>query len=109
MFVIWFNMYPGDKESRWPHELFTDPRVTQRWDEPKTAGRWFLTHLSGLTPSRGGDQRFPQQVDALWDTYILFDDRGDWKEEPTGLLSWGYTVIRSREKLAQDFRFAARQ
>jgi hypothetical protein len=35
VFVIWFKMYPGDKESRWPRDLFFDARVSQRWDEPR--------------------------------------------------------------------------
>src|SRR5438876_1021847 len=53
-------MYPGDEESKWPRELLTDARVEHRWDEPKTAGRWFLTNLQSLRPPRDGrsDCRF---------------------------------------------------
>ena len=36
VFVIWFRMYPGDAQSKWPRELLTDRRVEHRWDEPKT-------------------------------------------------------------------------
>jgi hypothetical protein len=106
LFVIWFRMYPGDEESRWPRELLTDRRVEHRWDEPKTAGRWFMTHLSSLRPSRGGDGRFPQQVDALWDSYLLFDRSATWNDAPNGLLSWGFTVMRTRAQLLSDFQFA---
>lgn len=105
VFVIWFRMYPGDAESKWPREIFTDTRVTQRWDEPKTAGRWFMERLSSLRPSRGGDASFPQRVDALWDSYLMFDRTATWNDTPNGLLSWGYTVMRTREKLAKDFQF----
>jgi hypothetical protein len=73
VFVIWFRMYPGDAQSKWPRELLTDRRVEHRWDEPKAAGRWFLGNLQSLHPSRGGDGVFPQRVDALWDSYLLFD------------------------------------
>ena len=106
VFVIWFNMYPGDSEVRWPRDLFTDERVTQRWDEPKTAGRWFMTHLRSIHPSRGGDEKFPQKVDALWDTYLLFDRTATWKQAPDGLLSWGYTILRTKDQLASDFHYA---
>jgi len=99
-------MYPRDEESRWPRELLTDRRVEHRWDEPKTAGRWFMTHLSSLRPSRGGDGRFPQQVDALWDSYLLFDRSATWNDAPNGLLSWVFTVMRTRAQLLSDFQFA---
>lgn len=99
-------MYPGDSPRRWPREIFTGSEVTQGWDEPKTAGKWFLTHLGGMHPSRGGDGKFPQQVDAMWDTYILFDRDAKWDDVPDGLLSWGYTVVRTRQQLSDDFRYA---
>ena len=106
VFVIWFRMYPGDAQSKWPHELLTDRRVAHRWDEPKTAGRWFLTNLRSLRPSRGGDGVFPQRVDALWDSYLLFDRKAVWNDTPTGVLSWSYTVMRTRAQLVKDFQFA---
>jgi len=109
VFVIWFNMYKGDSETKWPVGLFRDDRVTERWDEPKSAGRWFLNHLQSLHPALGGDEKFPQQVDALWDSYILFDRNAQWQQAPTGLLSWGYTIMRTRDKLAEDFRYAVHE
>lgn len=108
MFTIWFRMYPGDAHSKWPSQLLTDKRVEHRWDEPKAAGRWFLTRLTMLRPSRGGDGQFPQRADALWDTYLLFDRNATWDEVPNGVLSWGYTVRRTREQLSKDFQFAIR-
>ena len=106
VFVVWFRMYPGDAESKWPREILIDRRVEQRWDEPKTAGRWFLTHLSDLRPSRGGARAFPQPAEALWDSYLLFDRGATWTNTPSGVLSWGSTVIRTRDKLVEDFRYA---
>lgn len=105
MFAVWFKMYPGDSESSWPSALLTDARVQHRWDEPKSAGRWFLENLKSLRPSRGGDGRFPQRVDAMWDTYILFDRSAAWKDKPDGLLSWGYTIMRTRDQLQRDFNY----
>ena len=109
VFVIWFNMYKGDSATKWPVGLFHDDRVTERWDESKSAGRWFLTNLKSLHPALGGDDKFPQQVDALWDSYLLFDKNAQWHQAPTGLLSWGYTIMRTRDKLAEDFQYAVSQ
>ena len=104
--VIWFSTYPGDAETKWRSDLLTDARAGHRWDEPKSAGRWFMTNLRALRPARGGDGIFPQRDDAMWDTYLLFDRRAVWSDAPTGLLSWGYTVMRTRAQLLKDFRFA---
>ena len=106
VFVIWFRMYPGDAETKWRSDLLTDRRVEHRWDEPKTAGRWFLANLQSLRPSRGGDGVFPQRADALWDSYLLFDRGATWNDTPSGVLSWGYTVMRTRAQLLKDFQFA---
>jgi hypothetical protein len=100
-------MYPGDEASRWPRTLFRDPRVQQRWDEPKTAGRWFLDHLRDLRPSRHVDGRFPQKVDAMWGTWMLFDRKATWKDRPEGLLSWGYPIMATRDQLQQDLDVVA--
>ena len=65
-----------------------------------------MTHLSDLRPSRGGDGRFPQRDDALWDSYVLFDRDATWDSAPTGVVSWGFTVMRTRQKLAADLQYA---
>ena len=106
MFVVWFSMYPGDAESRWPRQIFRYRRVLQTWDEPKAAGRWFMSHLSALRPSRGGDGEFPQRDAALWDSYLLFDRAATWGDAPSGVVSWGFPVMRTRQKLAADLQYA---
>ena len=105
MFVVWFRMYPGDQESRWPREILLDRRVVQTWDEPKAAGRWFKSHLSELRPSRGGGGPFPQRDEALWDSYVLFDRDATWNSTPSGVVSWGFTVMSTHQKLAEDLRY----
>ena len=102
MFVVWFRMYPGDEESRWPRELFQDARVQQRWDEPKIAGRWFLENLRDLRPARAVSGKFPQRVDAMWDTWMLFDRKAGWQDKPDGLVSWGYPIMETRGRLEED-------
>lgn len=99
-------MYPGDSETSWPSALLTDKRVQHRWDEPKVAGRWFLENLRTMQPTRGGG-RFPQRVDAMWDTWILFDGDATWTASgPSSVVSWGYTIMKTKEQLAENFTLA---
>ena len=102
MFVVWFRMYPGDEESKGPRTVFNDARVEQRWDDPKAAGAWFLDHLKELHPAHKVSGKFPQRVDAMWDTWILFDRDAAWTDVPGGLLSWGYTIMATRSQLEAD-------
>jgi hypothetical protein len=102
VFVVWFRMYPGDEESKWPHTVFNDPRVEQRWDDPKAAGVWFLEHLKDMRPAHQVAGKFPQRVDAMWDTWMLFDRGAAWTDRPAGLLSWGYPVMPTHAQLEAD-------
>jgi hypothetical protein len=95
-------MLDGDEAGQWPRAVFTDTRVEQRWDEPKAAGAWFLEHLRDLRPAHQVNGRFPQRVDAMWDTWMLFDRGATWKETPGGLLSWGYTIMQTRGQFQDD-------
>lgn len=85
-----------------PSPVFTDRRVEQRWDEQKDAGRWFLDTLRDLRPAHSVSGKFPQRVDAMWDTWLLFDRNTTWTDAPGGLLSWGYTIMETRGQLQQD-------
>jgi hypothetical protein len=99
-------MYPGDSETAWPSALLTDPRVQHRWDEPKAAGRWFLENLGTMKPTRGGG-KFPQRVDAMWDTWIMFNRDAVWTgDAPSSVMSWGYTIMKTKEQLAENFALA---
>jgi hypothetical protein len=102
VFVIWFRMLDEDEAGRLPRQVFTDTRVEQRWDEPKAAGAWFLEHLRDLHPARPVSGTFPQRVDAMWDTWMLFDRGAAWTDVPGGLVSWGYTIMQTREQFAED-------
>lgn len=95
-------MYDEDEMSRWPRTVFTDARVQQRWDEAKAAGAWFLEHLRDLRPARKVSGRFPQRLDAMWDTWMLFDRGAIWKDTPDGLISWGYTIMQTRGQFQED-------
>ena len=103
MFVVWFRMLEDDELGRWPRQIFTDRRVEQRWDAQKTAGKWFLDNLRDMRPAHAVAGTFPQRVDAMWDTWMLFDRGGTWKgNTPDGLLSWGYTIMKTRQQFQDD-------
>jgi hypothetical protein len=102
VFVVWFRMLDDDEFTRWPRQVFADERVEQRWDEPKAAGRWFLDNLRELRPAHAVSGKFPQRVDAMWDTWMLFDRGARWTDNPGGLLSWGYTIMQTRGQLQED-------
>lgn len=47
-------------------------------------------------------------ADALWNADLLFDAKAAWTGTmPKGLVSWGATVLRTRDRLAQDLRRVA--
>ena len=100
-------MYPGDARAKWPAEALTDARVAHRWDGSNTAGRFFLQHLRELGPRVAGGA-YRSDADALWDAYLLFDAKSRWTGTmPDGLVSWGSTVMQSRDRLAHDIEATA--
>lgn len=97
-------MYPGDARHRWHADLLQDPRLVHRWDEQKTVGRFFMTHRDWLRPAFES-QAGPTQGDALWDAWVLFDRTGTWTgTTPGGLVGWGATVLKTRERLTATLR-----
>jgi hypothetical protein len=45
----------------------------------------------------------------MWDAYLLYDRSARWHERPSGLVSWGYTIMRTRAALVRDLdRVASR-
>ena len=99
-------MYPNDARTQWPAALLTDARFSQRWDESKAVGRFFYRHAGVLQP-RAGATKLRTDVDTMWDAYLLFDADAAWTEAmPAGLISWGSTIMNTRERLAADLRRA---
>ena len=46
VYVVWFDMFPGDARWRWDGGGLTDARVVHFWDEDKTVGAWFSANLT---------------------------------------------------------------
>lgn len=91
VYAVWFNMLPADSRERWPDSLLTDPRVTHYWDEGKLAGRFFGEHVTAREPGH-----------VEWDAYLLYGSEAEWKEQPEPQVSWGRTIVQSRERLQAD-------
>jgi hypothetical protein len=83
VYVVWFNMYPGDARWRWDGGGIIDPRVVHYWDESKSVGTWFSANLTG----RGS---------PTWDFYALYPPDARDLSKPT---SMGGTIISRRAEL----------
>jgi hypothetical protein len=96
VYAVWYEMYPGDSPDDFPEArlLMRDRRVTHYWDQPKDVGRWFY----GLVPTN-------VKGDIEWDAFYLYSTDSVWggnvEDRPTGLLTWGRTILRDRKKLTE--------
>ncbi len=86
------QLIAGDARSEWKKSFIPDPRVVHFWDEQRVVGRWFAEQ-----------GRYAGDVEVVWDIYFLFGPEARWEELPDPLLSWGNTVVGTREKLQRDF------
>ena len=85
-------MYPGDSESDWPAKLLTGSRVEHYWDEQRVIGRWYGENV---TAKKKGH--------VEWDAYFLYRASSKWGDAgPSDLVSWGRTIVNTREQLKKD-------
>ena len=59
-----------------------------------------LRPLGGINEMRSWFNTNTSHV--MWDTWMLFDRGATWKDNPDGLLSWDYTIMRTRGQLQED-------
>ena len=99
VYVVWFEMYPGDSPKAFPkaRKFLPDPRVNHYWDQLKEVGRWFVKAL----PS-------DYKGEIQWDAFYLYGRDSVWDDQPSSLLVWGRTILGSRKKLRDEItRLAA--
>jgi hypothetical protein len=103
VYAIWFNMYPGDARDRWRSSLLPDARAVHFWDEAQSAGRLFAGVLPRLAAQRAAGS-IDLEGDVLWDAYLLFgrDARWETDEAPPDVVSWGSTILLTRETFRHD-------
>ena len=108
VYAVWYDMYPTDERSRWPGGLLTDARAAHRWDDGRLLGKWYWDELPRIQPLRAPESLVPDEG-PMWDAYFLYDRDASWDERPSGLVSWGYTIMRTRAALVRDLnRLGAR-
>jgi len=102
VYAVWFNMFPGDAREQWRSDLLNDARVVHYWDEQKSVGRFYFQTLPLIWERRAPGTMTPQDL-ALWDAYLLYGPDARWNDQPPEMISWGATILLTREKLARDF------
>ena len=98
VYAVSFRMLASDRVAKWlvePHDLLSDPRVLHYWDEGSVVGRYYEEHVTRL-----GD---PGEDRVEWDAYFLYGPGATWGEQPPEHVSWGRTIVDSRERLLRDF------
>jgi len=88
VYAVWYNMLLLDARAGWPGELLTDSRVAHFWDNDKILG-----------------QTYAKQVDfpgVLWAAFFLYGPEASWDDSPPKSVSWGSTIMRTRERLKTD-------
>ena len=103
VYAVWFNMFPGDARDHWRRDLLTDARVVHYWDEQQSVGRLYFQALPRIWERRAPDTITPQDL-ALWDAYLLYARDAQWNDQPPDVVSWGATILLTREKLTRDFK-----
>lgn len=89
VFVVWFDMLPGDSRGLVDRKVLNDHRVANYYDPNHVVGSWFAEHT--------GD------AGIVWDAYFLYGADASWTDEPGPLVSSGQTVIGSSEDLGVAF------
>ncbi|MGH9389519.1 MAG: hypothetical protein ACRD1Z_07880 [Vicinamibacteria bacterium] len=98
VYAVAFRMLPSDWLAGWatrPQDLLSDPRAEHSWDGGRVVGRWYDQRVTRI----GG----PDDDRVEWDAYFLYGPEAEWGEEPPALVSWGRTIVDSRNRLSQDF------
>jgi len=108
VYAVWFSMYEGDSRARWRRELMPDRRVEHFWDEERVLGRRYYNDLARLAKRRApGTKNLEGTVQ--WDAYMLYASGVKWDAGRTNVISWGRTILLTRETLQREFvKHAAR-
>ena len=90
VYVVWFNMLPGDSRDLIDRKVLNDHRAANYYDPNRVVGSWFAQRTEG-----GGG--------IVWDAYFLYGADASWTAEPGPLVSSGGSVIDSTADLAEAF------
>lgn len=87
VFAVWFNMYPGDHQTKWNPKLLDDSRVSHFWDEERQLGNWYA--------SEGAYPYGP----IAWDMFIFYAPNSSWDDGVQLIIRSGVTIIREKDLL----------
>jgi hypothetical protein len=90
VYVVWFDMMPGDSRNLVDRKVFNDRRATNFYDAGRVVGSWFA--------QRSGDSG-----GIVWDAYFLYGRDAAWSSTPGPLISSGGDVIGAGADLAAAF------
>ena len=108
VYAVWFNMYEGDSRARWRRDLMPDSRVEHFWDEGRALGLRYFDDLARLAGRRAANTK-ETEGKVLWDAYLLYPTGATWDGSRTNVISWGRTILLTRDTLQRDFvKYAAR-
>jgi hypothetical protein len=91
-------MLASDRIAKWmvePDDLLSDSRAVHFWDAGRVVGRYYEERVTRL--GNPGDERIE------WDAYFLYAPDATWVEGPPEQISWGRTIVDSRDRLLRDF------
>ena len=86
VYVVWFNMLPGDSRQGWDGYLVPDPRATNLWDQKRLVSRTLGDNVEGASQ-------------PVWDAYLLYGPEATWGTKPPPPLGTGYTIYGTRDRL----------
>jgi hypothetical protein len=101
VYAVWYNMFPGDSRAKWRADLLTDTRVSHFWDERRAVGNLYFQDLPRMWERRAAETVLPQDL-VLWDAYLLYSPDAAWGEQLPETVSWGATILRTRDQLKRD-------
>lgn len=91
VYVVWFDMLPGD-DRRWTDlQVLNDPRVTNYWDSAKATGSFYADKVE-------------DSPGVEWDAYFLYGPEARWSDTPAPQLSTGGPVLGMSDQLAAAIR-----
>jgi len=98
VYAVWYEMLPGDSKAAYPsaRKLMPDRRVAHYWDKEKATGKWFKTAVPNS-----------YEKPVMWDAYYLYDADAQWDQAPGPLVSWGRTLLDTRQELLKQVSLIA--
>ena len=95
VFVVWFAVLGPDSSSEVDTSLLDDSRAVHYWDSDRDIPD-FLTARA--------EQLGLDEVELLWDAYLLFAPGAYWDDIPSPLTGFGAPVVSEVDQLAIELQ-----